>query len=47
MSQLKIVKIGKKQYFLDKRLLELRNIKNPHDYIKLNEVEAYYLLLNP
>lgn len=43
MNQLKIIKIGNKKYFLDTRLKELRNIKNPNDYLKLNEVEVCLL----
>jgi hypothetical protein len=40
MNQLKVVKIGNKKYFLDARLKELRNIKNPNDYIELSELEV-------
>ena len=43
MGQLKIIKIGNKQYFFDKRLLELRNVKDPQDCIKLSESEAYFI----
>lgn len=41
MSQLPIVKVGKKSYFLDARLRELRNVKNPHDSIELCEGFAW------
>jgi hypothetical protein len=44
MNQLKIVKIGNKKYFLDASLKELRNIKNPNDYLKLNELELFLLV---
>jgi len=43
MGQLKIVKIGRKKYFLDLRLVEIRNVKNPHDFVRLTELEAYLL----
>lgn len=43
MSQLEIVKIGNKSYFLDLRLKQMRNINNPHDFKSLcadcNETE--------
>ena len=29
-----IVKIGNKKYFLDKKLNQLRNINNPHDFLE-------------
>lgn len=32
MTQLPIVRLGKKKYFADRRLRQLRNINNPHDY---------------
>jgi hypothetical protein len=41
MSQLPIVRIGKKSYFLDVRLRELRNVKNPHDRLDLCEGFAW------
>lgn len=31
VRKLPIVKIGKKEYFIDERLGELRNVKNPSD----------------
>ena len=31
VRQLPIVQIGKKSYFVDLRLNEIRNVKNPHD----------------
>jgi len=40
---LPIVKENDTEYFFDERLRQLRNIKNPHDYIDLNEFEvAFY-----
>jgi len=32
---LPIVKIKNKMYFVDERLKQLRNVKNPHDYIDM------------
>lgn len=43
MIALKKVKIGKKVYFLDKRLNELRNIKNPYDSEKMEGSEEFYI----
>jgi len=40
---LKKVKIGNKVYFIDSRLNELRNIKNPADREKLEGSEDFYL----
>ena len=43
VRMLPIVKENDTEYFFDKRLRQLRNIKNPHDYVDLNEFEvAYY-----
>lgn len=33
MAQLPKMKIGKKSYFVDERLEQLRNVANPHDFI--------------
>lgn len=46
MLELKIIKIGKKKYFLDKRLKQLRNIKNPCDYIDLENKIEFLLIDN-
>lgn len=43
MKSLKVLRIGSKNYFLDLSLLELRNVKNPHDYFEVTELEAYLL----
>ncbi len=32
---LPIVRIGRKRYFVDERLEQLRNVKNPHDWIEI------------
>ena len=42
---LKKVKIGRKVYFIDSRLNELRNVKNPCDSEKMEGSEKYYLKL--
>ena len=31
-------KKGRKTYYLDERLLQARNVKNPHDYIDFGSV---------
>lgn len=31
VRQLPIIKIGKKSYYVDQRLNEIRNVKNPND----------------
>ncbi len=38
MKQLSIYKIRGKLYFLDKRLNEYRNVKNPFDVLNFNSV---------
>lgn len=43
MRQLPIVKIGKKKYFVDARLNELRNINNPGDSEKMEGSEEFYV----
>jgi len=36
--QLPAVRIGKEWYFVDERLMQLRNINNPHDAIEIPKV---------
>jgi hypothetical protein len=43
MRELKKVKIGNKLYYLDERLKQLRNVKNPLDFINLNNFEVLVL----
>ena len=43
MRSLPIVKIGNKEYFVDSRLNELRNTRNPHDVEKMEGSEEFYL----
>ena len=38
------IEIDGKTYFIDKRLMELRNVKNPSDSIHLHEIEMWLLL---
>lgn len=45
MRRLPIVKIGRKFYFVDERLKELRNIKNPFDKESIELAYAYEWLL--
>jgi hypothetical protein len=32
MKRLKTLRIGGKTYYIDERLNQIRNVKNPHDY---------------
>ena len=53
-KQLPIIIVGKKKYFLDEKLMELRNVNNPHDRLdympitcgncgaEMSESEEYY-----
>lgn len=43
MKRLKKLKIKGKIYFLDERLKQLRNVKNPYDFIDLNNFEVLIL----
>jgi hypothetical protein len=43
MTALPIVRIGKKQYFIDERLNELRNIRNPNDREKMEGSAEFYI----
>jgi len=45
MKALKMVKIGRKVYFIDPKLNELRNIKDPFDIEKMEGSEDFYLKL--
>jgi len=42
-NQLPIIKIGNKKYFVDARLDELRNIKNPFDVEKMEGSVDFYI----
>jgi hypothetical protein len=39
VRMLPIVGHERKRWFLDERLKELRNVKNPHEFVRLNEFE--------
>jgi hypothetical protein len=39
---LPIVTYERKQWFFDERLRQIRNIRNPHEWIDLNELEMDY-----
>jgi len=39
---LPVVTYGRRQWFFDQRLRQLRNIRNPHEWIDLNEFEMAY-----
>ena len=41
-KMLPVVQYERKLWFLDERLRELRNIRNPHDFVKLNDFEIDY-----
>jgi hypothetical protein len=45
MRKLPIVKIGRKRYFVDTRLNEMRNVRNPHDKEKMEGSEKLYVEL--
>lgn len=36
VRELPVVRIGRKRYFVDERFGQLRNVKNPHDWIELD-----------
>jgi len=42
MRALPTVKVEGKTYFLDERLMELRNVVNPHDRVPLKDYHLYY-----
>ena len=37
------IKLGRKEYFVDARLNELRNVKNPFDVEKMEGSEEFYI----
>ena len=45
MKQLPVIKIEDKYYFVDERLNELRNVKDPHDREKMEGDAELYLNL--
>ena len=42
VKMLPVVRYERKLWFLDERLKQLRNVRNPHDFIDLNEIEIDY-----
>lgn len=43
MRELPKIKIGRKTYFVDERLNEIRNVNNPHDSEKLEGSAEFYI----
>ncbi len=46
VRMLPTVKYQRKTWFFDERLRQLRNVKNPHDFLDLNDFEVYYFKEN-
>jgi len=44
VKMLPVVRYERKLWFFDKRLRQLRNIHNPHDFINLNDFEMEYFI---
>lgn len=42
VTRLPIVTYERKRWFFDERLRQVRNVKNPHEWIDLDEVEMEY-----
>ena len=42
VKMLPVVRYERKLWFFDERLRQLRNIRNPHDFINLNEFEVEF-----
>ena len=42
VRMLPVVRYERKVWFLDERLRQLRNIRNPHDFMDLNDFEVEY-----
>ncbi len=42
VKMLPVVYFERKLWFLDERLRQLRNVRNPHDFIDLNDFEVEY-----
>jgi hypothetical protein len=42
VKMLSVVRYERKLWFFDERLRQLRNVRNPHDFIDLNEFEVEY-----
>jgi hypothetical protein len=44
VKMLPVVHSERKLWFLDKRLRQLRDVRNPHDFIDLNDFEVEYFM---
>ena len=42
VKMLPVVRYMRKLWFFDERLRQIRNVRNPHDFIDLNEFEIDY-----
>ena len=42
VKMLPVVRYERKLWFFDERLRQIRNVRNPHDFIDLDEIEMYY-----
>ena len=42
VKMLPVVRYEQRLWFLDERLRQLRNVRNPHDFINLNDFEVEY-----
>ena len=42
VKMLPVVWYERKLWFLDERLRQIRNVRNPHDFINLNDFEIEY-----
>jgi len=42
VKMLPVVRYERKLWFLDERLRQFRNVRNPHDFIDLNDFEVEY-----
>jgi hypothetical protein len=42
VTRLSIVTYERKKWFFDERLRQIRNVKNPHEWMDLDEVEMEY-----
>ena len=43
VKMLPVVRYERKLWFFDERLRQIRNVKNPHDFLDLDEFEMNYL----
>lgn len=43
VTQLTIVKIGGKRFYVDEQLKQFRNVNNPHEFMSFSEVDVRYV----